>query len=181
MGKEFIDAPWAKDAVKVIDKAIMEHNKQYPEGRMLVAWGDYPGIPEDAKEDMQCGLLSFDGIDFQVQVRRPSENQPLRARFGQILPRTILLRITPREIFNVLFGMSFNCQMSLFRRNDTEKIDIFAVDTYLYIHQLSGDVLGHALGELAESVESIHEQLVSDAGPDWWNGDDNDYDDDDEG
>ena len=165
--KEFVDAPWAKQAVMAVDRVVAEHNKSLPKNeQMLIAWGNPHG--EDLDDEMQFGLLNFKEMDFELRITDRMEGRPSWIRLSAALPRTIRLRVTPREVFNTIEGLVENCALVMFRREDTDKIDVFAIETHLYVASLSSAILLDALESIALSVESIHQLLVSDDGPDYW-------------
>src|SRR5260221_87201 len=107
MENDFVDAPWAKAAVREIDNAIAEFNTDRPKKEHIaIAWGHPdPKMAGDAKATrFQHGLLSWNEAEIDVRIEPPDRdgNGPVYCRLGMEFREPTPLRLYPREIFNVL-------------------------------------------------------------------------------
>jgi hypothetical protein len=185
---EYVDQPWAKQAVASVDAAAAEWNADRPKAeRIHIVWGhpeDGPGY--DTPDNMQFGLLNLNEVDFELRITEPQDGAPTRIRVDvqMDMGRFVVLRVTPREIFNMLQDLCDNCSLILFRRDGSDKIDIFGVQTHLFAEALTGSVLAECLSLLAFTHNNVLGRVISDDGPDYWEEageDDDDEDEDDDG
>lgn len=181
--ERYVEAQWAKDAVREIDAAVAEFNKDRPKKeKIIVEWGvsdsEQAERDRDLPTDQQCqfGLMAFGGADIDIRISAPSKDgKPTYARLGIVLQKLIGLkdalpfRLYPREVFNVMTELGCNCSLFLCRRLESEKIDVYAVDIHVVTQGLTSSVFVDAVEELVSSATGILDQIVHDEGVDWWN------------
>ena len=173
---EVVNADWAKDAIKQIERALEEWNDAHREAEPIrIVWGH--SDPGEAGEraafstdyQHQDGLLAQFDLDVELRVSMSGDpDLPNSCDLSTFFKEPQSLPLQPRELYNVLQSLDHAVSLSLTPDMESSEIIVVGVHATVAIEGLAGRTLGEALRRLRTSHGLVYEWLSRGRGDDHW-------------